>query len=284
MRRLSFALAALSAVASAPGASTATFTVKITRTAFSPSKLTIKLGDRVTWKNTDTVTHQVVADNGAFASPILGPGKSYSFTFHDCCFYPYHDALHPKLKGSVTVKGPPPSLSLVLTPPIVRFSDTVTVTAQVSAHKAGETVTLLATPFGGTTSTVATLTTDANGIVTYMAQPPLYTTYQAKWKAVTSQKVSVQLRPRVRLLPYHDGRLYARVSGAHSFAGRSIFLQRLSVFDQWVTVARFTLGPKSGRVFSRPRRSGTYRVYMSADAAGPGYLDGWSGTQRVRRR
>ena len=287
MRRLLLALLALTtlaAAASAPGASTASFTVKITRTAFSPAKLTIKLGDRVTWTNSDTVTHQVVADNGAFASPILGPGKSYSFTFRDCCFYPYHDALHPKLKGSVTVKGPPPSLSVALTPPILRFSDTVTVTAQVSSHKAGESVTILATPFGGTTNTAATLTTDANGSVTYTSQPPVATTYQAKWKAVTSQKVVVQVRPKLTLLPYRDGRLYARVFGAHSFAGRSIFLQRLSAFDQWVSVARFTLGPKSGRVFKRPRTSGTYRVYMTVDAAGAGYLDGWSGTQRIRRR
>lgn len=283
MRRLILALLALGVVSTAAAAPTATTTIKITRTAFSPSKVTIQLGDRVTWTNSDTVSHQVVADNGAFASPILTPGKSYSFTFRDCCFYPFHDALFPKLKGSVTVKGPPPSLSLTLSPPILRYGDTVTVTAQLSTHKAGETVSIVATPFGGTAQTAATLTTDANGTVTYTSQSPLYTTYEAKWKSTTSQEVVVQVRPKLTLLPDH-GRLFAHVYGAHSFGGRYIYLQRLSAFGQWVSVSKLLLGAKSGRIFNVPRAAGTYHVYISQDQAGSGYLDGASGTQKVRRR
>jgi plastocyanin len=286
MRRLLLAFAALAmltALAPAAAAPTATYTVSITRTAFSPARLTIQLGDRVTWRNTDTITHQVVADNGAFASPILAPGKTYSFTFRNCCFYPYHDALHPALKGSVTVRGPAPSVSLALSPPILRFTETVTVTAMVSTKRAGQTVTIVSTQYGGTPQTAATLTTDANGVATFTSQPPLRTTYQARWGSRSSQVVAVDVRPRLTLLPY-QGRLYARTFGTRSFAGKSIYLQRLSAFQQWVTVARFTLGLKSGKIFKRPRTPGTYHVFMPAAEAGPGYTDGWSGTQRVRRR
>ena len=35
-----------------------------------------------------------------------------------------------------------------------------------------------------------------------------------------------------------------------------------------------------------PKNKGTfkYRVYLSVNQAGPGYLDGWSGTQKITRR
>jgi plastocyanin len=286
MRRLYLALAALAVVAVIPTAAaapTATHAVKITRTGFSPARLSIQLGDRVTWTNSDTINHQVVADNGAFASPIIGPGKSYSFTFRACCLYPYHDALHPGLKGTVTVKGPPPSLSVALTPPILRYGDSVTVTAQASSHKAGEAIAILATPVGGSTQTAATLVSDANGVVTYTSQPQIGTTYQAKWKSIASQAVTVQVRPKLTLLPY-EGRLYAKALSSRSYAGLTIYLQRLSSFGQWVTVAKYKLGAKSGRIFNRPRTVGTYHVYLPADEAGAGYLDGWSGTQKVVRR
>ena len=74
----------------------------------------------------------------------------------------------------------------------------------------------------------------------------------------------------------------------HSFAGRFVYLQRRSRFGQWVTVAKLKLGPLSGRIFSINRRHGTgfdvYRVYITVNQAGAGYLDGASGTQKIRRR
>jgi plastocyanin len=286
MRRLFFAfaaVAALTALAPAAAAPTATHTVRITRNAFSPVRLAVNLGDRVTWRNDDTITHQVVADNGAFASPILGPGKTYSFTFRNCCSYPYHDALHPRLKGTITVRGPAPSVSVALTPPILRYTDSVSVTVSVSSKRAGETVTIVATETGASPQTAATLMTDANGSAVFTSQPKVRTSYQARWGSRSSQVVAVDVRPRLTLTPY-QGRLYARVFGARSFAGKTIYLQRLSIFQQWVTVSRFTLGLRSGKIFKRPRTPGTYHVFMPASEAGTGYTDGWSGTQRVRRR
>ena len=43
-------------------ASAATVTITIAPTGFVPRNVTITSGDTVTWRNTDTVAHQVVVD------------------------------------------------------------------------------------------------------------------------------------------------------------------------------------------------------------------------------
>ena len=93
------------------------------------------------------------------------------------------------------------------------------------------------------------------------------------------------MRPKLTLLPF-GGRFYAKVVSPVSYAGKFIYLQRRSRFGQWVPIEQLKLGPLSGRIFSMPRVHGTftYHVYISQNTAGPGYLDGWSGTQKVRRR
>jgi plastocyanin len=286
MRRLLVVLASLALLGSAAPAAAATFTVRITSTGFSPRSLTINANDRVTWRNADTHSHQVVADNGAFVSPILGPGKTYSHTFRAAGTFRYHDALYPSRRGTITVKGPPPSVSLALSQPIIVYGSSITLTVQISAKKAGEPVTVDATPYGSASTPTATLSTDVNGTVTTTVTPTMYTTYVAHWKSATSGSVLVQVRPKLSLMPYSDGRFVARVTGPRSFAGRSVYLQRRSAYGQWVSVAKYALGPKSGRVFAVPRRRGRsiYRVYMTVNQAGIGLLDGWSGTQSVRRR
>jgi hypothetical protein len=177
-------------------------------------------------------------------------------------------------------------VSLALSAPIIVYGTEITLTAQISTKKGGEPITIDATPYGGAATTVATLSSDANGVATATVTPQMYTTYVAHWKAATSSSVLVQVRPKLTLMPYSDGRLITRVTGPRSFAGRHVYLERRSSFGQWVVVAKYTLGPKSGRVFSPPRRRGrsTYRVYMTVNQAGIALLDGWSGTQSVRRR
>jgi plastocyanin len=47
----------------------------------------------------------VIADSGAFSSPVLKAGESWSFTFQKADGYPYRDKLHETLRGSVNVNG-----------------------------------------------------------------------------------------------------------------------------------------------------------------------------------
>src|SRR6267154_3074961 len=102
MRRIllvSLALVATLVVVAAAGADTKT--VQIVKSGFTPSSTTVTVGDSVTWKNADTVNHQVVANDGSFASPVLKPGESFSQAFPKSGRFGYHDALFTSRKGTV---------------------------------------------------------------------------------------------------------------------------------------------------------------------------------------
>src|SRR5258707_4502556 len=115
--------AAAFALAATAGA--ATIAVSIKSTGFSPATITINHGDSVTWKNSDKADHQVVADDGSFASPILHAGHSYTATFSRAGSFRYHDSFAASHAGRVNVKGPPPSVTFALSAPIVNYGTTV---------------------------------------------------------------------------------------------------------------------------------------------------------------
>jgi plastocyanin len=285
MRKLFTAAVALFALALPASGLGATAAVKITATAFSPKNLTVQYGDTVTWSNADKVDHQLVADSGAFASAMLKPNATYSFTFKNAGRYPYHDALHPAIKGTITVNGPPPSVTLGAGAPIVVYGTETTLTGTVSNGQANQPVLITSRPYNGITiQQVATVMTGTGGGFAYTIKPDILTVYTAQWRTASSGQVTVQVRPKLTFLPY-GGRFYAKVLVPVSYAGHSIYLQRLSAYGQWVTVEALKLGPNSGRIFSLPAFHGTstFHVYLSANEAGAGYLDGWSGTQRVHR-
>jgi plastocyanin len=264
----------------------ATIAVAIKSTSFSPKSITVNQGDTVRWTNSDKVDHQIVANKGAFASGILKPGQSYSYTANTPGGFAYHDALHPSITGAIYVKGPPPSVSIGLNSPIIAYGEQVTISGTVSSGKANEPVLVLGQPYGSSAQQIATLMTGAGGAFSYVTTPTILTTYSVRWKTATSQTVMVQVRPSVSLTRTGTTRLHARVKATPSFAGRTIYLQRLSKFGQWVTVEKLKLGPNSGRIFTAPHKKGTftYRVYMTTNQAGTGYLDTWSNTVRVRYR
>jgi plastocyanin len=78
--------------------------------AFNPASITVAKGTTVTWVNQDAANHQIINDaqgsitQGAlFSSNALQKGASYSFTFDTPGTYPYHCAIHPTMKATVTV-------------------------------------------------------------------------------------------------------------------------------------------------------------------------------------
>src|SRR5262245_12209187 len=215
----------------------ATINVRITANAFSPKTVTVNYGDTVTWTNADKATHQLVANNGTFASGALTTGQSYSHAFTAAGKFNYHDALKPSLSGTITVKGPPPSVTLGVAAPIVAYGEQTTITGTVSSGKPNETVFVNSQPWGASVQQIATLMTGTGGTYTYTIAPTVYTTYSVKWSSAVSPTIIVQVRPRVTLT-LSGSRLYARVSAAPSYAGRHIYLQRHSQFGQWVTEGR----------------------------------------------
>jgi plastocyanin len=286
MRKLLYPIVAVFVLALPAPAVAATIAIKATATGFTPKTVTINQGDSVKWTNVDKVNHQIVANNGAFASGIMKPGETYSFVFNTAGKYGYHDALHPAFTGTITINGPPPSVTLGVSIPIITFGDQTTISGTVSNAKTGEAVQVFAQPYGSSTQLITTLMTSTGGAFTYTTGPTVLTVYSVKWKSATSQTVTLQVRPRLTLAHTTATRLFARVTATPSFAGRSIYLQRRSQFGQWVTVSKLKLGPNSGRIFKAPHRKGrfTYRVYITTNQAGAGYLDSWSNTVKVRFR
>jgi plastocyanin len=295
MRRLLLGTAVVLALVFAAPAATApmaTVTVQITRTGFVPKSVTINAGDAVTWKNADTIKHQVVANGGQFASPVLSPGQTYTHAFKGGGTFRYHDALHPSLTGTITVKGPPPQVTLAASSAVVKYGTAIILSGTVSNKKAGETVTLVQLPYGQTTKQViATLQTTAGGAFSFTVTPQIYTQYQAQWKNLSESSVFVQVAPMIKLSwNARTGYFHFYVLAGTSFAGKYAYLQRFAL-GQWVNFERVLLGSRSGRLLSvrsvaahLPRGRSSVRVSFPAVQAGGGYVDAFSGSQPVRRR
>ena len=292
MRRLIPLIATVFALVLVGPAASATTSVQIKRTGFVPVTVTINQNDSVTWKNTDTINHQIVANGGQFASAILGAGKSYTFTFRNSGTYRYHDGLHPSLKGTVTVRGAPPQVTLATSAPVVKFGAPVTLSGTVNNNRAGQTVTIVQLPAGQTTKQViATLQTTTNGAFSFGVTPQLNTTYQAQWRGAESS-VIVQVQPTIKL-PFvsRTGYFHFYVSAGQSFADRFVYLQRYTLARTWVNVRKLQLGQRSGRIMGMrfvrsvvPRGRWSVRIYMPATEMPAGYIDAWSGTQPIVKR
>jgi len=292
MRRLIPLAVGSLALALAGPASTATTTVQIKRTGFVPAAVTINQDASVTWTNVDTIAHQVVANGGSFASPILPPGKTYTHTFRAGGTFRYHDGLHPSLKGSVTVRGAPPQVTLATSTPVIKYGSQVTLTGTVNNKRSGETVTIAALPADQTTKqVVATLQTTTGGAFTFNVTPQLGTSYQAQWKGAESS-VIVQVQPMIKLPGAVRGFFHFYVTAAGSvdgrFAGHYVWLQRWSPsLARWLSYRKLVLGAHSGRVFPvtyAPRHARTsLRIFLPQDQTGTGYLATWSGSQPVVR-
>ena len=79
-------------------------TVVIHNFAFQPAELTVKVGDRVVWKNTDMVSHTVTAADGSFDSDEIKPGKSWKLVAKKAGTFAYACSPHPNMRGKLTVK------------------------------------------------------------------------------------------------------------------------------------------------------------------------------------
>jgi plastocyanin len=78
-------------------------TVTIQNYTFIPDSVTVPAGSTVYWTNLDPAAHQVLSDTHAFMGNPMSRNTSYSFTFNNRGTFPYHCAIHPTMKGTVTV-------------------------------------------------------------------------------------------------------------------------------------------------------------------------------------
>ncbi len=286
MRRTLLILSSLVAalVAVSPATAATTKTVSIKRAAFSPATVNIIAGDSIRWRNDDTQNHQIVSTTGAFASPVLARGKTYTFRFDVAGTYNYRDALHPSVTGTVKVAGPPPAVTLATSQPQIAYGQKVTLSGQVNNKKAGENVQLSYQPYGQASEIVlATVITGADGTYSYNVAPKILTTYRAKWKTASSLVISTAVAPSISF--GRNNGFLARVYAGRSMAKKQIQLQRLSAFGQWVTIKRIFLDLNSRARFQAtlPCGANRLRIAMSVNQAGAGYLGAFSRETTWRR-
>lgn len=101
------------------------FTIEITSSGFSPAKLTIPVGSKVTFINKDSIAHWPASNvhpthtfypgssigkcgtaeqsNIFDACHGLAQGEGWSFVFNEKGSWPYHDHLNPSLGGVIEV-------------------------------------------------------------------------------------------------------------------------------------------------------------------------------------
>ena len=78
--------------------------VNVAGFAFGPQKLSIGLGQSVTWTNADDSPHQITLAKSQERSPVLLKGQSHTQAFAAPGAYDYMCGLHPGMKGTVEVK------------------------------------------------------------------------------------------------------------------------------------------------------------------------------------
>ena len=91
-----------------PAANTisATVAVSIQNFSFSPTSINAKKGDKIVFTNNDSVQHTVTADGGAFSSPSLANGQSFTLDTSSLAAgsYGFHCSIHPSMQGTITVQ------------------------------------------------------------------------------------------------------------------------------------------------------------------------------------
>ena len=81
-----------------------TFNISISGFAFSPSTLTVRVGDIVQWTNNDAAAHTVTSNNGtSFSSGSMAQNAIFTYTATTTGSFPYHCAIHPSMTAAITV-------------------------------------------------------------------------------------------------------------------------------------------------------------------------------------
>jgi plastocyanin len=282
MRRLVAVVVVPFVLWAAPGALAIPANVVVTATGFNPQSVTIEAAETVTWRNTDSKAHRVVV-TGTSCNLSLQPLQSSSCEFSTPGTFNYRDPDEAAsgFRGTIEVESAP-TRAVTLEAPrrIVIFGDAIRLSGSISSRQANETVTVTVDPAGEPARRIE-VQTAAGGAWNLRVQPRIRTQYTARWRASTSDALSVQVRPRVSLRKVGRNLFAVVVVAAESFAGNRVEIrrQRSRTNQRLVTVRRVVLNenPRTETISQRTfrltvRRGFRMRAYLSASQAGPAYV------------
>ena len=73
--------------------------------SYSPSPDTVTVGQTVSWKNNDSITHTATDNGSAWNTGNIGAGNtSTPITMGTAGSFPYHCTIHPTMTGFLVVK------------------------------------------------------------------------------------------------------------------------------------------------------------------------------------
>jgi len=289
MKRIVLLIIVATAVAVVPGSTAATVQVAITATGFVPNTITIALNDTVVWRNATTGNRRVVSTQAPFASPVLAPGQTFSFTFTKVGRFRYEDpSVTPTQRGTVIVRPSVDSVTIAAQPKTVTYGRSTALSGKTSLARAGEKVTISAKRCRANAyAKVGEAMTASDGSWTFPTKPLDHTTYRAQWGSATGE-AAVKARPRITLRKLAPHKYRVRIRAAESFAAKSVTFQRWNATKKvWVGVRSVALvdtglgvAPTviSGRDFRSSIAAGKrVRINMGQTAAGSCYLANRSG-------
>ena len=105
------ALAGAGCGSSGPSAPTVSADVTITmlgdraNQSYSPNPTTMRVGQTVAWKNTDSTTHDATQDASRFATGTVNAGATSALlTMSTAGTFSYHCTIHPGMVGTLVVQ------------------------------------------------------------------------------------------------------------------------------------------------------------------------------------
>jgi plastocyanin len=279
MMRRAGAAAVLLLLAVASPSSAAERGVSIPGKLFEPERLDVLVGETVTWRNLDAVTHTVTADDGAFDSGDLAPDGAYSVTFDRPGRTTYHCAIHRFMTGEVDV------FAVALSGPI----DAVRVGAQFAlrglAPPAVASVVVGRLMPGGEFVQEATASASADGSFRVSLPAVASADYQARAGTLESPVVHVSVSPLVML------RARAVAGLAHLYGsvspGQPRMPATLQVYSRerfaWFPLTHARLDARSRVRFTVSRRR-TLHLRLALLRASDGLVGGTSNVVLVAAR
>ncbi len=78
--------------------------IEISGFAFVPDTVSVTIGTTVTWTNQDSVPYTVTSETGLFDSGNLARNSSFNYSFADRDTFSYYCAIHPRMRGKVSVE------------------------------------------------------------------------------------------------------------------------------------------------------------------------------------
>ena len=73
--------------------------------SFNPTPASVKVGQTVSWKNNDSIAHDVAQDGGGFDTGAISPGSTTTpITMSTAGTIGYHCSFHPSMVSSLNVQ------------------------------------------------------------------------------------------------------------------------------------------------------------------------------------